>query len=183
LLIVAWPKPIPSGPATAPASEPSDPAAVDPAVDWPLPEGWWGSTEFGVRLLAPAGWQVSHRQGRDYLDRVPGSPREGNLCVVSIPNMRRLSFDQIVEENRRVFDDAPGLETIEMEPGALDGHQVLWTEFLATELATGARYHCRGIVFVRGNDQVVLTLTVDADRWDDLSDTATAVFDSLELRP
>ena len=184
--MVGWPQA--SGPEQDVSTQPELPveAELDEAEvtpPWTVPDGWWGSDEHGVAIEPPEGWTETRRQNRAYLDRVPGSPGDGNFCVIPLPNMLGLTIDQVEAENFKAFETMDGLELISSERLEVDGHTVIATDYLATHLQTGQEYHARGIVFLHGGNQVVLTLTINAELWEDQREVVAKAFDSLVLVP
>lgn len=165
-----------------------EPAAPDPHVRsavplWPIPEGYWGSAEHGIAIVPPEGWIETRRQNRAYLDRVADSPLDGNFCVITIPNMLELDFDGLVEQNRVAFEQMPGLDLVTMDLLQLAGRDVVRTEFHATHQETGAEYHCLGLAFLRRGQQVVLTMTIAAEQWDEQREVAEVAIASVAFDP
>ena len=189
LAVVGWPclsTPGPVADATpgSVADAPRAPATpVDPGPAWTVPDGFWGSAEHGIALVPPTGWTETRRQNRAYLDRVADSPRDGNFCVVRVPNMLGLSMDQVTRENHKAFESMPGLDLLSMDRALMEGREVLRTEYLATHQETGAEYHCLGVAFLHGGDQITLTLTIAADQWAAQSEAVAAAFETLVLEP
>lgn len=165
-----WLEPLDAN-AVGSAAEAASTAAMEATfqAENPAPgtSGRWAPANMGFSVPIPAGWKVEERGAAQVLMGPvdPDAPFQTNATYMA-PLHQGMTLEQLASANELQFRSMPTLELDRAEVAEHEGREVLWIDYHGTVPGSPHELAFRAIVFLRGSQQVVLTLTARAAQWD-----------------
>ena len=165
LLGLGWPARQPAAErASAPPASDS-PGAAAAATGSEVQNGRWTPAQLGVSLVVPAGWTHTRRDVRSYLMLDVLDPLAGNVSALRMPNFFGRDLNGLREENRVALQDNDFLELDGIEDVEVSGHPALAIDYHGSTAASTEPLRFRGLVFLRGDWQIVVTASARSAAW------------------
>lgn len=199
LFTLAVPRGRPSDPAAGAAARevPSLPAPAERARSAPslaeatkreplaagdLVDGAWRPQGFGFRLPAPEGWRALRRRERPYLIKDPAQMLAGNFNLITLPNLFGRDLQGLLEENRAELTANEQFELHDSRVLRKGARELLRVDYSGVPRG-GSRTRFVGLIWLSGSQQVVLTFTVDEQRWPELAPELERCVEGLAFDP
>ena len=142
----------------------------------------WRVKRFGLSLHVPEGWAWMSTGTRESVCLDPNRRDRASISVIALPNAFGKTLHQLEAENIEALRAAPSIELDASRRLVVDGVDVLRFDYHGRQesLAVDMRYAC--LVWIASGRQVVLTVQLDAERWEVQREGLEEALASLSLR-
>lgn len=144
----------------------------------------WELEKFGLSLPVPKGWELRELQGVKILIDGAGA-RNGfanNANVQGVPRGAIADAEQLLAANRAEFAKIPTLTVDAATIGERSGQPVVEMEFHG-KMASSPDLRFLVLIYLRGQQQVVVTFTVRAEDWQANEESLRAALAGITIAP
>ena len=144
----------------------------------------WELPRFGLSIAVPKGWEVREMQGMQVLLDTAGGQNgfANNANVQGLPRGGVADVEQLLENNRAQFEQMPTLHLDAAKVGERSAQPVVEMEFHGT-MPNMPELHFLTLLYLRGEQQVVVTFTVREDVWKANEESLRAVLAGITITP
>ena len=148
----------------------------------PIEGPYWDLTSVDARIAIPKGWTLGRVRDDERLLRNESDQLDGNMNLLIMPNLFGLSIEELLSENVDELSVNPDLHLEDRRELYVSGKKVLRFDYNGTPRGGKEAVRFVAVVWRRGKKQIVLSTTVRAAKWSEVSVEVDAALETLQVR-